>query len=443
MTEIGPEHPLTFRAEVAEPLFKALRSRDSCAVVGAGSMGKSRLVQFLQRDDVRAYYFKGDPAPPLIVRVDCNRLEELSALGLFEILLTSLTEACARVEALKPLLPQAVEMRNQVIIQGNGLLARRSVELLAPMMVQAAGTAVVFLLDEFDGIYKAVPATVLANLRALRDSVKYELCYVLLLRDHPARLRPPSEVEGFYELVAPIVIGLGPLASEDAHRMIAQLSARRKGAPGDAATVVELSGGHPGLIGALWGLAATGEPLTVEHVVEDELVREECRKLVEGLDEEEQTALHRVIAGFTGLEGRSTSPADPAASLTLKGLLRGERRARSVFSPVLAVYLQSGADEARETLMVDLHHREARLGGRLLDLTPRQFDLLAYLWTNRGRTCPREHIIEAVWGVNSDLELDNNRLETLISDLRRKLEPNPRHPRYILTVRGIGFKLQI
>jgi ABC-type cobalamin/Fe3+-siderophores transport system ATPase subunit len=49
--EIGPEHPMSYRQELVKPLFARIQASESCAVIGAASMGKSRLLQFILRPD--------------------------------------------------------------------------------------------------------------------------------------------------------------------------------------------------------------------------------------------------------------------------------------------------------------------------------------------------------------------------------------------------------
>jgi len=87
MTEIGPEHPITYRQEIAAPLFRNLQARDSCAVVGPSSMGKSRLLTFIQRPDVRRHYLADQADSVLLALADCNRLAEMSEWGFYELLL--------------------------------------------------------------------------------------------------------------------------------------------------------------------------------------------------------------------------------------------------------------------------------------------------------------------------------------------------------------------
>jgi len=89
-------------------------------------------------------------------------------------------------------------------------------------------------------------------------------------------------------------------------------------------------------------------------------------------------------------------------------------------------------------LEIDLAGREVRVEGDLISLTPKEFDLLVVLARNRGRVFGRETLLQQVWGY--DYLGDSRTVDVHVQRLRSKLEPDPRHPRYLLTVHGIGYK---
>jgi DNA-binding response OmpR family regulator len=91
-------------------------------------------------------------------------------------------------------------------------------------------------------------------------------------------------------------------------------------------------------------------------------------------------------------------------------------------------------------LAIDLSTYEARLQGRVLDLTPIEFKLLATLAEQPGRVFTRLQLIEALSGTTY-ATLDRT-IDTHIKNLRRKIERDPQNPKYIVTVRGVGYKFQ-
>ena len=79
--------------------------------------------------------------------------------------------------------------------------------------------------------------------------------------------------------------------------------------------------------------------------------------------------------------------------------------------------------------------------GQLLDLTPKEFELLLYLIERQGRVITRENMLNSVW--NYEFAGDSRIVDVHISHLREKIEENPKKPQIIKTVRGLGYKMEI
>ncbi|MGH8251058.1 MAG: response regulator transcription factor [Steroidobacteraceae bacterium] len=90
-------------------------------------------------------------------------------------------------------------------------------------------------------------------------------------------------------------------------------------------------------------------------------------------------------------------------------------------------------------LQIDLDKREARRADRVLDLTAREFDLLAHLAHHRGRVFTRTQLLDQVWGLRHDAY--EHTVSSHINRLRAKIEPDPAAPSYLLTVWGVGYRL--
>ncbi|TCS83567.1 response regulator transcription factor [Tepidibacillus fermentans] len=89
-------------------------------------------------------------------------------------------------------------------------------------------------------------------------------------------------------------------------------------------------------------------------------------------------------------------------------------------------------------LVVEPEKFEARLKGELLEFTPKEFELLLYLAKNQGKVLTRDQLLNAVW--NYDYIGDSRIVDVHISHLREKIEEDTKQPKYIKTVRGIGYK---
>ncbi len=88
---------------------------------------------------------------------------------------------------------------------------------------------------------------------------------------------------------------------------------------------------------------------------------------------------------------------------------------------------------------LDVPRMRAEVGGRAVDLTATEFELLATLARQPGRIFTRAQLLDALHGVA--FESYERAIDTHIKNLRRKLEPEPRRPRYVLTVYGVGYRL--
>jgi len=90
-------------------------------------------------------------------------------------------------------------------------------------------------------------------------------------------------------------------------------------------------------------------------------------------------------------------------------------------------------------LTVDVAAREAGLAGRKVDLTPTEFDLLAVLTERPRLAFSRRRLIETIWGEASGG--DEHLVDVHVANLRRKLGDDPSRQRYIVTVRGVGYRM--
>ena len=88
---------------------------------------------------------------------------------------------------------------------------------------------------------------------------------------------------------------------------------------------------------------------------------------------------------------------------------------------------------------IDLEKRLVSVAGRPLSLTPTEYNLLRLLAQNEGKLLTHPTILREVWG--PAYQEESNYLHVYVSQLRRKIEPDPTRPRYLLTVPGVGYRL--
>jgi len=114
-------------------------------------------------------------------------------------------------------------------------------------------------------------------------------------------------------------------------------------------------------------------------------------------------------------------------------------RVRAVLRRSEATAAGSGAEMLRVAdLTLDIPRMRATVGERSVELTPTEFQLLAKLASQPGRVFTRAQLLDAIHGVA--FESYERAIDAHIKNIRRKLEPDPRQPRYILMVYGVGYK---
>lgn len=92
-------------------------------------------------------------------------------------------------------------------------------------------------------------------------------------------------------------------------------------------------------------------------------------------------------------------------------------------------------------LELDVLNLSGSCGERRLAFTRREMEVLSYLYANRDRPVSREELLSGVWGYARELDIETRTVDIHIAKLRRKIEPDPKTPRHLLTVRGAGYRL--
>lgn len=104
---------------------------------------------------------------------------------------------------------------------------------------------------------------------------------------------------------------------------------------------------------------------------------------------------------------------------------------------------QAGHIELGDGVVLDCDNLSGRCGDREESFTRREMELLQYLHSHASRAVSRDELLNRVWGYARDLELETRTVDIHIAKLRRKIEPDPGNPRYLVTVRGAGYRLQV
>jgi len=94
-----------------------------------------------------------------------------------------------------------------------------------------------------------------------------------------------------------------------------------------------------------------------------------------------------------------------------------------------------------DTVEIDTLNLSGRRGSETLSFTRREIELLQYLKAHYERPVPREELLSKLWGYSKDMNIETRTVDIHIAKLRSKIEAEPSQPRYLVTVRGAGYRL--
>jgi two-component system alkaline phosphatase synthesis response regulator PhoP len=150
--------------------------------------------------------------------------------------------------------------------------------------------------------------------------------------------------------------------------------------------------------------------------------------------------LDKILGLTVGADDYLTKPFSPRELVArIKALLRRPRQAATALHTDAEPPDDSPAPQRWDDLTIDEAQHEVTLCGQPVELTAREFALLLALAQHPGRVFTRAQLLERVWG---DAYYDDHVVDVHIGNLRKKLEADLAHPRYIETVRGVGYRFR-
>ncbi len=441
---VNRDPPLTFRQNVIKSVFRFVSAGDSCLIVGIGSVGKSNLLRFIQNEKIRHTYLEDTINDFLFVYIDINKALERSAWGLFELMLHQiLTALSSRIED-ERILRTIDELHQRTTEPQTRYLALRFVDRAIHLVCHQLNLNLVFLVDEFDTLCQELAPADFSALRALRDDNKYRLMYVIASRSELHRLREnPRDIEAFEELVSPNTVWLGPYSKADANFMLQRLNTRYNVTLDEKVShdLLVATGGHPGLLRAAHRIAIDQPIHLLATLLSSSQILDECGRIWHSLSHKEQ----RILAYLAMRRTLDENQKRVLDKLHHKGLIGGPWTTKNaIFSTLFTEYVKSHSAAEDEDIHVDRDQRLVRVEGREIEgLSPLEFGLIEYLEARRGQVCSRDELAKHLYPDEMAYEgngITDNRLGAVVGRARKQIEPDPENPRYILTVRGHGYK---
>ena len=200
------------------------------------------------------------------------------------------------------------------------------------------------------------------------------------------------------------------------------------------------TGGHPGLLRETYHTARQQKSLgTLAHNLH---VQDECQRIWLSLAPEEQEVMNSLANEPTP----QPQQANVVEQLRRKGLVGGPwADNQHIFSSLLKKYIGQQHPVAGTRIHVDHERHTVWVNSREIGgLTRLEFKLMAYLEKKRNQLCTRDELAQHLYPDDMTLQgegVTDTRLDSLVKRLRKRIEPDPKEPQYITTVRGHGLRL--
>jgi len=105
--------------------------------------------------------------------------------------------------------------------------------------------------------------------------------------------------------------------------------------------------------------------------------------------------------------------------------------------------VETGEIALSSTVKIDTLNLNGRIEGVLQVFTRKEIDIMQYLFQHNERPVSREELLNKVWGYDKELELETRTVDIHVAKIRRKIEQDPAYPKYLVTVRGAGYRMLV
>ncbi len=436
-----------------EHLLRYLYAMQCVEVIGMSNIGKSALLRLLAQPDVWVRELGEAGLEFLPIYVDCNRILDLTEQGFCELVLRCLQEASPNLAER----PELAEAYATLIAPSSDFQIPLSFSRGLTAALEASPRRLVLIFDEFDDPFRMIGARVFLNLRALQDRHATQIVYLTASGRPLTALNQDLRHGEFAELFSHRSWYLAPLTRSDTEQQIRRYMTAYEAEflQADLDFVYQWSGGHPrmveGICRLLHAALEGAQPLSVApldrwqfhhrtaaQLLADDYLQQECAKIWNDCSAAEQMEL-------SALPVADHQPELAVVETLLRRHLLNRVEGRlQFFGRLLAEYVhQQNSSLAPEAAALRLDSASGQVivnGTPAEPLTALEYKLIQLLYQNCNKIIDKYQIVTHVWGESYIDEVDDARIEKLISRLRQKIEPDPASPRFLTTVRGRGYR---
>lgn len=453
--------PATYRTHEMKILANWIMAGESGTVVGLSGTGRTTLLGFLcyRPDALQPYFSQGDNQQIILVPVDLINLPMYDLATLYRTILRSFYEIHEQfgrsVQIVIHDLYRRVETDNDPFLPQSALR-----ELL--LLFQTQGASIGLVINRFDRFCENATLQMTNTLRGLRDSFKETLFYIVSLPQEVIYLSHLESILPLRDILDTNICWVGPLQEADARHMIAyRLRQLANPLPEQVMLhLLDLTGGYPSLIRVVcnWLLASEYPKVHVdwaEKLLSMQNMRHRLGELWHGLTQEEQQVLSEMAKHQTVLVDSGVRPAadhskmkrisrqlekqyvDILPRLAVKGVCQQDTAEWRINGRLLMAYAADATGQRGKIWFDDLTGNVYQ--GKVLveNLAPLESAILQFLYKHPYIRHTHTALIEAAWPDDVLKEgVSTEALYQTIRGIRKKIEPEPAIPRYIINWRG-------
>lgn len=454
-------YPDIYRSEEVKAVVGWLATGESGVIFGLPGAGRASLLSYLHhRPDVLHTLLSAYNCRGVLVPVDLINLPDNSLATLYRTILRSFYEVSYRFDSVQ----QAVihELYRKIETSRDAFLSQSALrELLLAMETDNIRIGLIF--DRFDRFCETATVRMTNTLRGLRDSFKETLCYLVSL-PHEIIYSPYwDSLEPLRGILDSHTCWVGPLLEKDARHMIAHRTQHLSEPLADETieSILAITGGYPSLIRVVCDWWDGDEETAVfpppnkweTKLLSQQNVQHRLEQIWYGLTQEEQLALSELQkwqgkrdTGSSTKHPRSKSPPPMATRyrnllphLHSKGVCYQDKHSEwKVNGYLLAAYVTEVSGRSRGKIWLDTVAGNVYQGGVPIEnLTPLEQAVLGFFIQYAYKRHTHTDLIEAAWPEDVHKEgVSTDALYQTIRGLRKKIEPQPSAPCYILNWRG-------
>lgn len=442
-------------------IMEYLSAMQCVEVIGYSNIGKSALLRLLSQTDVWIQEL-GEAGQDFIpIYIDCNRMLEMSGQGFYEVVLRCIQES-ENSEQLA-VLPELQETYETLVAPASEFQVPLSFNkgitaVLESTALKSKAHKLVLLIDEFDEPFTQIDSRVFLNLRALKDRHRDKLVYVTATGNPLTQQRTEDHCAEFCELFSHRSWNLAPLTRSDVERFVRRYveAYETPFTAEDINFIYTWAGGHPRMLEGVCRKLDTAlgetdndfEDSTARWQFQrimgrqlrfDEDLTRECTKIWDSCTEEEQMEL----SGLFMMDHAQNQHV--IESLSRRHLILKIDGKYQLFCRLMTEYVQRKSiqgQSASAKLWLDMDAGEVWINDEPVEtLTNLEYRLILILYQNAGKVVDKFQIVTHVWGESYIDEVDDSRIDKLVSRLRQKMESVGGGQRFLTTVRGRGYRL--